>query len=74
MPRQPLIEERLRATFMMYAALSAANEAILRAKSPQEVFHSVCDIAVQTGGFLLATVFRLDAQAGLLERVTASGP
>ena len=59
---------------MMYAALSAANEAILRAESPEQMFRSACDIAVEIGGFLLATVFRLDAQSGLLERVTASGP
>jgi diguanylate cyclase (GGDEF)-like protein/PAS domain S-box-containing protein len=59
---------------MMYAALSSANEAILRAGSPQEIFRSACDVAVETGGFLLATVFTLDAQSGLLERIAASGP
>ncbi len=59
---------------MMYAALSAANEAILRAGSAQEIFRSACDIAVETGGFLLASVFTLDAQSGLLQRVAASGP
>jgi diguanylate cyclase (GGDEF)-like protein/PAS domain S-box-containing protein len=59
---------------MMYAALSAANEAILRAASADEIFRSACDIAVETGGFLLATVFTLDVQSGLLQRVAASGP
>ena len=59
---------------MMYAALSGANEAILRARSPQEMFRAACEIAVQAGGFLLGTVFTLDAASGLLERVAASGP
>ncbi|HEX6692851.1 MAG TPA: PAS domain S-box protein, partial [Burkholderiales bacterium] len=58
----------------MYAALSAANEAILRAKSPEEMFRNACEIAVETGGFLLGTVFMLDAASGVLERVAASGP
>ena len=31
----------------MYAALSAANEAILRAKSPAELFRNACEIAVR---------------------------
>ena len=48
----------------MYAALSAANEAILRAKSPEELFRSACEIAVETGGFLLGTVFTLDRASG----------
>jgi len=58
----------------MYAALSAANEAILRAKSPDEMFRNACEIAVETGGFLLSTVFTLDQASGLLARVAASGP
>jgi diguanylate cyclase (GGDEF)-like protein/PAS domain S-box-containing protein len=58
----------------MYAALSAANEAILRAKSPAELFRNACEIAVETGGFLLGTVFTLDQASGLLARVAASGP
>jgi diguanylate cyclase (GGDEF)-like protein/PAS domain S-box-containing protein len=58
----------------IYAALSVANEAILRAKSPQEMFRSACEIAVETGGFLLGTVFTLDPRSGLLARVAASGP
>jgi diguanylate cyclase (GGDEF)-like protein/PAS domain S-box-containing protein len=67
-------EQRTARLKMMYAALSAANEAILRARSPQEMFRSACEIAVETGGYLLGTVFMLDAQSGLLERVAASGP
>jgi diguanylate cyclase (GGDEF)-like protein/PAS domain S-box-containing protein len=58
----------------MYAALSAANEAILRAASAEELLARVCDIAVASGDFTLGTVFMLDRASGLLDRVAASGP
>ncbi|MGH8670005.1 MAG: PAS domain S-box protein, partial [Burkholderiales bacterium] len=58
----------------MYAALGAANEAILRATSPQEVFDRACEIAVDAGEFLLGTVLLLDPQNRALTRVAASGP
>ena len=35
----------------MFAALSATNEAILRADAPEELFKRVCDAAVFGGGF-----------------------
>jgi len=58
----------------MYAALGAANEAILRADSPQKVFEQACKIAVEAGGFLIGTVFLLDAKTKRLTRAAASGP
>ena len=57
----------------MNAALGAANEAVLRARSPQEVFERACDVAVAAGGFQVVTVFGLDAATGRLERLAASG-
>ena len=57
----------------MYRALSAANEAILRATSPQEMFQRACDIAVEAGGFLIGTVFVVEREGGRLSRVAASG-
>jgi diguanylate cyclase (GGDEF)-like protein/PAS domain S-box-containing protein len=57
----------------MYRALSAANEAILRATSPQEMFQRACDIAVEAGGFLVGTVFVVEREDGRLSRVAASG-
>ena len=56
-----------------YAALGAANEAVLRARSPQEVFERACDVAVSAGGFQLVTVFAYDAASGCLTRQAASG-
>ena len=57
----------------MYAALGAANEAVLRARSPQEVFERACEVALAAGGFQLVTVLGLDAGTGRLARLAASG-
>jgi diguanylate cyclase (GGDEF)-like protein/PAS domain S-box-containing protein len=57
-----------------YAALGQANEAVLRADSPQEVFERACDVAVSAGGFQLVTVFAHEAATGRLTREAASGP
>ena len=56
-----------------YAALGEANEAVLRATSPREVFERACDVAVSAGGFQLVTVFAYDAATGGLTRQAASG-
>ena len=55
------------------AALGQANEAVLRARSPQEVFERACDVGVAAGGFQLVSVFGLDASSGRLSRLAASG-
>ena len=58
----------------MYAALGAANEAILRAKTPDEIFERACGIAVEAGRFQIGTVFVMDPQTKALSRAAASGP
>jgi PAS domain S-box-containing protein len=40
----------------MYAALSATNEAIMRASAPEDLYQRVCDAAVDGGKFLAATI------------------
>ena len=67
-------ERRMRQSKTMYEALSSANEAILRAKSSEEILSRACEIAVRSGDFLLGTVFMLDPASGLLHRAAASGP
>jgi diguanylate cyclase (GGDEF)-like protein/PAS domain S-box-containing protein len=57
----------------MYAALSASNEAILRAREPQALFQSVCDAAVKDGGFLGASVM-LAGEEGAARVAAVSGP
>ncbi|QIG95071.1 bifunctional diguanylate cyclase/phosphodiesterase [Bradyrhizobium sp. 6(2017)] len=49
-----------------FAALSATNEAILYAKSPEQLYGQVCEAAFTSGGFLAATVFLLEPDTGLL--------
>ena len=40
-----------------FAALSAINEAILYAKSPDELYQKVCDAGFSSGNFLAVAVF-----------------
>src|SRR5690349_23830346 len=40
-----------------FAALSATNEAILYAKSPDELYRKVCEAAFSSGDFLATAVF-----------------
>ncbi len=67
-------EQEMAGLGRMYAALGAANEAVLRAQSADEVFARACEIAVEAGGFLLGTVFVLDRDAGGLRRAVTHGP
>ena len=66
-----LEEERLA---RMYAALSATNEAILRARSRSELFDLVCEATVQGAKFASTSIALLDRDAGLLRVVASFGP
>jgi PAS domain S-box-containing protein len=68
-----LAQLRMEQLTRMYAALSSANEAILRATSTRELLERACEVAVQSGDFTLGTVFLLDPASGLLRRGAASG-
>jgi diguanylate cyclase (GGDEF)-like protein len=48
------------------AALSATNEAILYAKSPEELYRKVCEAACSGGDFMGVGVFLLEPETGLL--------
>ncbi|MBR1212899.1 EAL domain-containing protein [Bradyrhizobium sp. JYMT SZCCT0180] len=65
----------------MFAALTATNEAIMRARSEDEMFTRVCEAAVDQGKLLGAAIFlpepdttwfRLAAQASVYPEITAS--
>jgi hypothetical protein len=43
-----------------FAALSATNEAILYAKSPEQLYRQVCEAAFSGGDFLATAVFLLE--------------
>jgi len=55
------------------AALSVTNEAILYAKSPEELYRKVCEAAFSSGGFLAVAVFLLEETSGLLRCVEGFG-
>lgn len=55
----------------MYAALSATTDAIMRARSPEELYKRVCDAAVHGGRINSCSVFLADRDAQRM-RVAAS--
>lgn len=56
-----------------FAALSAANEAILYAKSPEELYRKVCEAAFASGDFLATAVFLLDKDTHKLRLAVGFG-
>ncbi|GLR86888.1 bifunctional diguanylate cyclase/phosphodiesterase [Bradyrhizobium iriomotense] len=58
----------------MYAALSATNEAILRARSRAELFDLVCEATVHGAKFASTTIFVADHEADLLRVASSCGP
>ncbi|HVQ67911.1 MAG TPA: GAF domain-containing protein [Bradyrhizobium sp.] len=58
----------------MFAALSATNEAIMRAKSRDELFDMVCEAVANGGRFTSTTIALATAGSDLLRIVAAAGP
>ncbi len=58
----------------MYAALSATNEAILRAHSRAELFDLVCEATAKGAKFTSANIALVDRDAELLRVVACYGP
>jgi diguanylate cyclase (GGDEF)-like protein len=56
-----------------FAALNATNEAILYAKSPEELYAQVCEAAFSSGDFLATAVFLLEAGTNLLRCAAGFG-
>ena len=57
----------------MYSVLSAANEALLYAVSPQELYQRVCNAAVSGSRFLLAAVAIPDANTSWVKVAASAG-
>lgn len=51
-----IVEEKLKRLNLFYASLSKCNEAIVRCKTEQELFETVCKIAVVEGALAMAWV------------------
>jgi diguanylate cyclase (GGDEF)-like protein len=56
-----------------FAALSATNEAILYAKSPEELYRQVCEAAFSSGDFMATAVFLLEPETGMLRFAAGFG-
>ncbi len=56
-----------------FAALSATNEAILYAKSPEELYRQVCEAAFSSEDFLATAIFLLEPGTDMLRLVTGVG-
>ena len=56
-----------------FAALSATNEAILYAKSPEELYRQVCEAAFSSGDFLATAIFLLEPETGMLRFAAGVG-
>jgi diguanylate cyclase (GGDEF)-like protein len=67
-------EEQKERLTRMFAALSATNEAIMRAKSRAELFELVCQAASGGGKFTSTTIALADPGSDLLAIVAAAGP
>jgi len=58
----------------MFAALSATNEAIMRAKSRAELFELVCESVAKGGKFTSTTIALVKAGSDYLDMVAVAGP
>jgi hypothetical protein len=54
-------------------ALSATNEAILYAKSPEELYQQVCEAAFSSGDFLATAIFLLEPGSNMLRLAAGVG-
>jgi len=66
-------ERTMRRLNRMFGALSATNEAILRAKTAQELYQFVCDAAVLGGKSLAAVVLLAEPDSDGLKPVAGTG-
>ncbi len=57
----------------LYTTLSQVNQTVVHAKDQDELYRSICDIAVKFGEFSLAWVGLLDEASGDVRPVTANG-
>src|SRR6202140_1765320 len=56
-----------------FAALSATNEAILYAKTPEERYRQVCEAAFSSGDFLATAIFLLEPGTNMLRFAAGFG-
>ena len=69
-----LADEQKERLARMFAALSATNEAIMRARTRAELFQLVCEAAVHGGRFTSTLVALAEAGSDFLRVVATAGP
>ncbi|MGC4055976.1 MAG: PAS domain S-box protein [Paludibaculum sp.] len=67
-------EQQIQRLNHLYAVLSRCNAAIARARNEEDLFHEVCRIAVESGGFLLSWVGRVDPATAQVLPLARGGP
>ncbi|QGW29135.1 PAS domain S-box protein [Phnomibacter ginsenosidimutans] len=65
--------EELLKSRRLYAFISEVNELILRANTEEETYASLCDIAIETGGFMMAWIGMPDQTTGKVEPAFKAG-
>ena len=68
------LDERKQSLTRMYAALSATNEAIMRAKSRVELYELVCEAVAQGGRFNSVSILLSQAHSDHFAMVASAGP
>ena len=66
-------QQRIKRLNRLYAALSETNQAIVHSTDRQVLFETICRIAVERGGFVLAWIGLLNAKTGEVEPVAWDG-
>ena len=66
-------EKKIAQMNRLYATLSQVNQTIVRVKDRDNLYQSICDVAVQFGEFFLAWVGLLEAATGEVRPVAANG-
>ncbi|QOY86769.1 PAS domain S-box protein [Paludibaculum fermentans] len=69
-----LAEQQIQRLNHLYAVLSRCNAAIARARSEDELFHEVCRIAVESGGFHVSWVGQVDPETSMVLPLAKNGP
>jgi PAS domain S-box-containing protein len=67
------VEQQIVRMKRLYATLSQVNQTIVRVKDRDELFRSICDVAVQFGEFSLAWAGLLDEDLGEIRPVAVKG-
>ncbi|MBI5444288.1 MAG: GAF domain-containing protein, partial [Deltaproteobacteria bacterium] len=66
-------EERLRYVTRLYAFLGQVNQAIVRLQDRGELFEGLARVAVESGGFRMASVGLVDEATGVVSPVACAG-